>query len=91
MFGDTSLSKLLLQQTTEAIHLQNKLKSVMVSLHLSLNKVVRLVSTFETASAAAAGQKLKHAIIPCRCQTPVAFHMYSASQLMQTTVLLIKL
>ena len=49
-----------------------------------------LVATFETASAAAAGQKLKHAIIPCKCQTPVAIHMSSAPQLMQTTVLPIK-
>ena len=62
----------------------------MVSLNLSLNEVVSLVATSETAWAAAAGQKLKHAIIPCKCQTPVAIHVYSALQLMQATVLPIK-
>ena len=68
----------------------NTLKCVIVSLiSVGLSKAASLVTTFRTASAAAA-VKLKHTITNCKSHKLVAIHVYPTLQSMQAKVLPIK-
>ena len=72
------------QSTTWVV--QNRLRSLVVSLNLGLSEVISLVTTFET-TLVATGSKVEtyHHLLQL-----VAVHVYPALQSMQATVLPVK-